>query len=691
MSNLEVRIKYMIQDVDRETEAGVYGPYYPDDVTIYDNSDVIPLIDGDTYFEDFYNEIGNLQAERLNGVNATEQGIYLANWVFEESFTFPNGASLIDLLKDEAIAGVDVKILVWVNDYALDTQQDSFFLGGDLADWPKDNMLFVNVQSLKTFINLTQTPELEENVMLNTLDYPAGGCHMKFAVVFGQNLAIGYTGGIDFKNNRKSDGSHIAKENGDLNNWHDVQAKIRGEAFAPLFDYYKSIWNELIDKYKTNIPQFLFQGDKYPSVQKLGSEINALGTDLIVPAVNNHSIQSLRTVPNQQYKYSMFTPINEEVISFAPSGIYEIQLAVKKAIENAELYIYIEDQAVVSREILGYLRLAIEQNTALKIIILTSNFDASGLRNSSRGALSQYLLKGLTDGQKEQVAIFSHALAKVHSKVYIIDDKFTIIGSAGMYNRALFVEWEHAISFIDSENPLYSVKDFRVDLWAEHFKVSGNLNGEKDQIRDLDAALNLWKNTWGVDSTSFKLPGYVEEMTGHDLVTAEKSFEGSPYPASLIPIRIFALNQFGEGVPYDSPDAVEWDYINDAAQLNGGGLDSIEDDGFPTDWQFKLTDYWVLILNGPNTGECLQIMDHLEHVIYVKEMPTEFDSTNWYVILKPYLKAQTIKEYILETITIDFKFHKFFDVGYLPPLSDESITDGGDTGGSLYTGDTGNN
>ena len=671
----------MIQNEDREVLPYEWvAPYYPDEVKIYDNSDVTPLIDGNTYFNDLYSEIVNLHTERLNGVDGSEQGIYLCNWVFEETFAFPNGANLITLLKSEAQAGVDVKVLLWVNDYAMDTRSNKAYwlpflwFPDDLSEWPNDNLLYVNVQNLRAFINLTQRSELEDKIMLNTLDYPAGGCHMKFVLVFGRNMAIGYTGGVDFGGVRKSDQNHIQDINGNLNNWHDVQVKIQGEAFEPLFEHYKSIWNELIDKYSTAIPEFLLDKVKYPAVQRLGSKITANGSDLLLVATNNQSVQSLRTVPDQQFKFSMFTPIDEPEISFAPYGVYEIQLALKKAIENAESYIYIEDQAVASREVLGYLQQRIQQNDTLKVIILTSLFDASGFSNFTRGAISQYLLKGLENDQKEQVVIYSHWTAKVHSKVYIIDDKFAIIGSAGMFNRALFVEWEHSISFIDSDSSSRKVKDFRIDLWAEHFRVSNTLN-EKNQINDLDSALNVWKGTWGVDNTSFKLPGYVAAMTRQELVSEEYSFAGThSYPASLVPVHLFAKNVDGNGIPYKSGAAIDKengehkDFINEPAQFVAGGINYIEDEGFPNPSEVDLADFWILILNGPNEGECLEIIAHSDYKIYVNAMPIEFDSTNSYVILATYLKQQFIREYVLEVLKINWRFESFDDVGYLQPL-----------------------
>jgi phosphatidylserine/phosphatidylglycerophosphate/cardiolipin synthase-like enzyme len=676
MSNAENKLKYMIQDDDRVMPPfGFDGPYYPH-VPIYDNSDVTPLIDGNTYFNDLLDEILNLQTERLSGVGAEEQGIYLADWQIEKDFTFPNGTKLTELLTTEAIAGVDVRVLVWMNDYAMDTTYNVLNLvarfPGDLAKFSTTNMLSVNVQSLQTFIELTKEVNLQDKVMLNTLDYPAGSCHMKYALVFGRDRSVGYTGGIDFGVERKSDSLHYVNSSGP-NAWHDIQAKIQGDAFEVLFDYYKLLWNELIDRYTKKIPEFLYSGVVYPAVTTLGQKIEATGNDFTHPVTNNHSVQSLRTIPDHTYKFSLFTPIGEEPISFAPYGVYEIQLAVQKAIGNAETYIYIEDQGVVSREIFRYIQSAIKNHPGLKVIILTGYFDADYFASFARSAISHYLLSGLNNLQKEQVVIYSHPV-KVHSKIYIIDDKFAIIGSAGLFNRALFVEFEHSISFIDSDTSTRTIQDFRVDLWAEHFRVADNLHNEKDQIRDIEGALNLWNNNWGLNRTDFKIPGYESYMSSDDLVPYLRDFDGvHSYPTSLLPEKIFVRDKDDHGIEFklgSSMNTANGEHkasISDPAQFVEGQRNFISDNGLPDSSDINISGYWILILQGPNEGACLLITLHSGKVIYLTQSLLPFDSTTTYTILYPFLLRREVESTTIEPVIVNWRFETFLDVGFLPP------------------------
>jgi phosphatidylserine/phosphatidylglycerophosphate/cardiolipin synthase-like enzyme len=674
MSNFENKLKYMIQDWDRAIlPDGSPASYYPP-VPIYDNSDVIPLIDGNTYFNDLYDEIANLQTERFNGVKAEEQGIYLANWAIEKEFTFPNGWGLIETLTIEAIAGVDVRVLIWMNDYAMDSTFNSanILFPSDLSFLSTNNFLTVNVHNLQTFIELTKVQNLKDKVMLNTLDYPAGSCHMKYVLVFGRNKSVGYTGGIDFGNDRKSDSLHY-KNGDDPNSWHDIQAKVMGNAFEGLFDYYKLLWNELIDRYTNKIPTFLYEETLYPATIMLGQKIEATGNDFVHPVPNNHSVQSIRTIPNQQYRFSIFTPVGEDLISFAPHGIYEIQLAVQKAIKNAETYIYIEDQGVVSREIYSYIQDAIINKPLLKVIIVTGPFGADSFADFARSGITTFLLSGLTTTQKEQVVIYS-LLIKVHSKIYIIDDKFAIIGSAGLFNRSLFVEFEHSISFIDSDNSTRTVQDFRVDLWAEHFRIADNLHNEKDQIRDINAALNLWHYGWGYDVTDFKIPGYKDELVSNDLVQYQRDFDGVHfYPASLISIGVFVRDKDDHGIEYKSPSSVSTGNgehkvgNSDPAQFVEGQNNSVSDNGLPDPSEVNLTGYWILILQGPNEGACLLITAHSGKTIYLTESPRKFDSSTVYTILYPYIAKRTVIPESVEIVNSNPKFKLFLDVGHLPP------------------------
>ena len=113
--------KYMITDEDR---GGASAPAFYPPTPIYENCKITPLIDGNTYFKALYDEIVILGEGLLDPSIA---GIYISGWWFAPDFSLTdNGNLLITLLREKAAIGVDVRIMVWANDYLLDNKRNAF-------------------------------------------------------------------------------------------------------------------------------------------------------------------------------------------------------------------------------------------------------------------------------------------------------------------------------------------------------------------------------------------------------------------------------------------------------------------------------------------------------------------------------------------------------------------------------------
>jgi sugar-specific transcriptional regulator TrmB len=85
-------------------------------------------------------------------------------------------------------------------------------------------------------------------------------------------------------------------------------------------------------------------------------------------------------------------------ISFAPNGIFEIRDAWRKAILAADQYIYIEDQYMISEEVMSWINQAIRTHPDLKVILLAPLIGDPRDPNSEpfeRLALVNGLLAGL--------------------------------------------------------------------------------------------------------------------------------------------------------------------------------------------------------------------------------------------------------------------------------------------------------
>jgi len=420
-----------------------------------------------------------------------------------------------------------VRILVWVNSFVMDSPfpidtaletAGSLGLGGRPHE-PQQTENLLCIDLMRSHEEAGDFP-FADRVLVNTLDNPAGACHLKFGLVFTDTSATGFTGGIDLMSNRYADDHHALlfrpAGGGDpiYNGWHDVEAKVEGQATDEMFFHFRNMWNECIRRRDTldYNPRFKFTARlddgtmHFGEVEACPAGATAIPTDKVIgvtPGLTGHRVQVLRTIPKVN-----FLLWSDPEISFAPEGAYEIELAVKKAIRSAKKYVYIEDQAMLSREIFGSLREAVTRTpddgstNELRVILVTGVSDPADPPKDSRAILYLSLLDGLTDEQKERIVYYNHNQATIHSKVFIVDDAVAIIGSAGMFNRALYTEWEHAVSFVDTSGVGNAVADFRQRLWGEVFS-----RPDSDRsVGTVDQALAMWKAGWGTGTPSGRLP-----------------------------------------------------------------------------------------------------------------------------------------------------------------------------------------
>ena len=681
MSVEDIKNQFLIQDEDRKAGGSDYRPYYPA-VTTYENSTVTPLVDGDNYFADLECTINDLEGD------PSEQGIFIAGWLFSDigHFTLPvSGKTVMSLLAEKAAAGADVRVLIWINRTlarpavetvitTTETLAQSYVEGvegtpiastakfaAQLQTWA-DDMQEINIEAFHALRTESAYADLTDRVIANTLGKNMGAVHMKFAVVFDATKAAFYTGGMDMDSERKSDSTHLTFADLDGNgyeddSWHDVQVKVEGDAVQAAYDYYRQIWNELIterddspervvrlrylDQELSGTPVAATNIDArtlpvsfpgWPTTSATSSELSPSAGSYFEdysPWAGIHAVQSLRTVPKKQGKGR---------ISFSEDGIYEIQLALEKAIGNAEKYVYIEDQAVWSRTILGYLRDAMLAKPDLRVVILTGAVDPTATSPSKvHATVHQYLLSGLSEGEEQQVKsqmVVAAHFRTVHSKLFIIDDKFALIGSAGMFDRVLHIEMEHSISFIDNSEDRNTVRDLRVRLWSEHFKLSDD---EKERIADIDTALNIWNPSWGTDA-GVKLPHYAET---YDELT-DNLINGMP--ASLMQWHILQRE-----------DALFYAQTQ-ATYFVAGDETYIEAADLPTPDTDNLQGFYICVVRGPNAGVIRRVSSHQGQRLSFDAMPHSNDDST--------ADALATTEIVLTKSYIDIDAWDNYDTAY---------------------------
>jgi phosphatidylserine/phosphatidylglycerophosphate/cardiolipin synthase-like enzyme len=265
-----------------------------------------------------------------------------------------------------------------------------------------------------------------------------------------------YVGGMDLAIDRWDDWRHDAETKEGRNfGWHDIQVRVRGNAVVQLWANFKERWEAERKKEETlecpvpNWNEKDFDKGKGP---KMG----------------NQYVQVLRTVGPAG---------GANPARFMPQGERTVMYALKKAIERAERYIYIEEQFLWDCELADFIKAAMEKNDNLHlIIVMTAGCELPARLGHYALYLRSEFLKKVTRSdkisdiqfgstrvypfglfqQKHQIhskgrSYLARPEIYVHSKLFIIDDRYVAIGSANVDARSLHIETELTLGIVDGE------------------------------------------------------------------------------------------------------------------------------------------------------------------------------------------------------------------------------------------------
>jgi phosphatidylserine/phosphatidylglycerophosphate/cardiolipin synthase-like enzyme len=270
--------------------------------------------------------------------------------------------------------------------------------------------------------NVTEVRAFYENTGVNTSAFTKGFAllHAKAIVVDGVKAIVM---GSPLKQSYFSDDRHAirdARHKGSLN--HDVSIKVEGPAVAYIDKTFATVWKST-DKPLTMITP---------------GQIDAKEGDTVA------SVQVLRTLPGGTFKAR--GPEDEDL----PHGETGILEAYERAINNAERYIYIENQYFTSPEIIDALIGRMKDTSKSKLqIILVLNFRSDMPGYPDRQIDNINKLKIWAEANGHQLGIytlwsrleiagsggekrFEIMPIYVHSKMAIIDDKWATVGSANL-------------------------------------------------------------------------------------------------------------------------------------------------------------------------------------------------------------------------------------------------------------------
>jgi len=520
---------------------------------------VTHLIDGSSYFGALRTEVTALTTPGAGG-----QFFYFTNWVLmlttfngtptvgglpsaweervgtqEFHLDDSSGAAFppfLDELAAMAANGVDVRALPWVSPHVLTVHQAAEKEG-------RYNNYAASLLSVKA---LRAKPGMERSACLNLLAHPLGAMHLKVIICGDNTAARAYVSGIDFQPGRVDARNHPHGNTlGGGYGWHDIGVRLEGPAVDSVYAAYQRMWNEQISR---DPERFRFGDDVVVSHDEEFEPVEDR-TWLPIAGATRH-VQVLRTLPrmNLAFGSTPAVPVNclfkaiagfsRPALSYAPDGIFEFRPALRKAIAAADSYIYVEDQAFTGRETMKWVHDRLVAKPDLKAIFVYGGdpTDPPEVLRLLNMAVNEHLAPAGPAISDRIAFYFRTDGVVVHSKTWIIDDEFAIVGSANAMRRSLYTDGELSVSVLDENDGSGSFAvDFRADLWAEHCGVLDAAG--RAAFTDLNRAIKIWDATWSVTGAAAAPSGTLRPFLVRKRVPFTQGGAPDQFPSPIEPVN----------------------------------------------------------------------------------------------------------------------------------------------------------
>lgn len=433
--------------------------WFLSEIPFTDGNITTPLIDGERYYKDLKETISS---------NLTFSNILISGWRLNKDTIIDNSDNstfetmLTGLVADFSV----VKSMVW-------------YVPGSIGDFGASHGP-ENTALTEFILNKGGQAIMDNRLPTGTF----ASHHQKYIIIDGNNKKAAFIGGVDIAPDRLDSPSHdnsIPRMEESTKAWHDIQIKIEGPAVTEAMRCFQERWN---DPRKPHV--YPAAGNSVP-INFADSQISLISSN---PA-GTHSVQLLRTYACR----SNDGEGGQSAYPFAEGGRYDYQNALNKAIQNAEHYIYIEDQYCWPSEMIDELGKAIAKNVAV-ILVLARDFGTPGI-NPYHYFLRNQAIESMRKAQGDKNLVFVYHLEQatlnpetqireqifVHSKTMIIDDRYLVIGSGNLNRRSMKTDTEFGAAIVDKtavSSPIRGgmqevsslAKSYRKSLWSEHLRIN---------------------------------------------------------------------------------------------------------------------------------------------------------------------------------------------------------------------------
>jgi len=418
-----------------------------------------------------------------SAIEEAESYIYLTQFKFDPDF-IPNFLDGDEFKEEHTLAykllesqnrGTDVKIIINENAVVPDNYKE-------LRDYFKESEVEIR-------------------------NFPAKGpyaMHAKVLVVDGRKAFII---GSPFNQGYWDTDKHLIDESRRLDKnkspVHDVSIYLEGSAVEHVEEFFIELWNYLSDQCldgECKIAENKFKGlESVPNSIKYTSNDYKNKVDTNSLKMENEPLQIVRSI----------TP---GTVNKGEKGVLE---AYRRAILNANDFIYLENQYFTNKYILGALKKALENNPDLQLIMLINEVPDVPTYKSWQHYAFEYIGMDIQKTlEHPQIGIFTKWSGKVntikncyiHSKVAVVDDIWATVGTANLDGSSLscaeefgnrevssnHLNMEMNALFFDFNKPKKgTIEKFRETLWKEHLGIEFN----SDSTCPHDNWLDLWNKT----------------------------------------------------------------------------------------------------------------------------------------------------------------------------------------------------
>jgi phosphatidylserine/phosphatidylglycerophosphate/cardiolipin synthase-like enzyme len=447
---------------------------------IHRGTKVEPLIHGDAFGDSV-----------LTAIDNAKKYVFLIAWAIDPSFRLrragkggpggsPSSSSIVGALRGAMTRGVVVRVLEWRNLLSIPSRQTNFSLE------------ILRAEGISTRI---------------TLDVPV--LHQKLVAVDG---AVAFCGGMDptdLGGDRWDTREHLdddhrrSKPSFDAGPWHDVQARLEGDAVVECQRNFVERWDEGLARN---------QNDELPPLY--GSPPRQAGS---------LSVQVIRTIPSRDAGIGPSPLVEGPGIEptdrkrHAHEALRQVEEystleSYGRAIVNARRFIYIENQYFTCKFLVDLITARLRAAPELSLVVLVPRqselavAEQDALRKRMRAGFFRAVAAEQNDAAKvvgelraaarpDQVFIAyptnkTGTNVYVHAKVMIVDDQYATIGSANFTYRSMFrTDQELGVAWIDPKGT--SVRAFRRQLWREHLDLDDKALADKE--KSTASMARLWR------------------------------------------------------------------------------------------------------------------------------------------------------------------------------------------------------